>query len=199
MILLSLLGCVPTATESDPARDRTPADTDTVPVDTGDEALAADDARVRALTGLPEGDSPCAAPQLVRILEAVDGDTVHAVPDGEDRYVRVRLIGIDTPEIAHEEPADCYGNEAWDYTSTALEGRLAWLTYDADCLDPYDRTLAYLFRDSDEAGFFNRQLLLGGYARTLTISPNDTFADQFASDARTARDQNVGLWAACER
>ena len=196
-LLLPFVACVPSAIDA-------PVDTspDTAPVEDTDadaDALAADDARVRALTGLPEGDQPCAAPQLVRVLEAVDGDTFHALPEGASRYFSVRIIGVDTPEIAHDDPAECYGDDAFAHTAGALDGRLVWLTFDAECLDVYDRTLAYVFRDSDEAGFFNRSLLRGGYGTTLTIEPNDTYADLFAADSRAARDEDAGLWAACDR
>ncbi len=194
-MILWLLACLPEAVEKDPPAD----DTDVPADDTAGDDLAEDDARVRALTGLPEGDSPCQEPQLVRVLEAVDGDTFHALPEGDDWYFRVRMIGVDTPEIAHDDPAECYGNEAWDYTVETLEGKLVWLTFDAECLDDYDRTLAYVFRDSDEAGFFNRSLVRNGYATPLTIEPNDTYAELFQADARDARDEGAGLWAACDR
>jgi micrococcal nuclease len=196
MLLALLLACVPEPV--DPKDTAGAADTDE-PVDTDAEALAADDARVRALTGLPEGESPCAEPQLVRVLEAVDGDTFHALPEGDDWYFSVRIIGLDTPEIAHDDPAECYGNEAWDHTAGMLEGRLVWLTFDAECEDVYDRTLAYVFRGDDESGFVNRELLRNGYATQLTVPPNDTYEDVFQADQRAARDEGLGLWSACDR
>ncbi|MDP2317702.1 MAG: thermonuclease family protein [Pseudomonadota bacterium] len=192
-----LLACVPKATQEETGDTDPSVDTD--PVDTDAEALAADDARVRALTGLPEGDVPCAEPQLVRVRETVDGDTFHAVPEGEERYFSVRVIGVDTPEVAHDDPAECYGNEAWEWAENRLGGRLVWLTFDAECLDIYDRTLAYVFRSNDEDGFFDRALARNGYATPLTIPPNDTYEDEIAADTRAARDEGAGLWSACER
>lgn len=195
--LVLLLGCVPEAVDDDDPSDTDPVDTDT---DTDPSELAADDERVRGLTGLPEGEVTCAEPQLVRILEAVDGDTFHALPEGDDWYFSVRIIGVDTPEIAHSpDPADCYGDEAFAYTASQLDGKLAWLTFDAECEDYYERTLAYVFRGDDEAGFFNRSLVRNGYAETLEIEPNDTYADLFTSDARAAREEGLGLWSACDR
>ncbi len=188
-----LFACVPTATQED-------SDTDPVEEeDTDPDALAADDARVRALTDLPEGDNPCAEPQLVRILETVDGDTFHALPEGETRYFSVRVIGIDTPEVEHDDPAECYGNEAWAWAEAQLGGRLAWLTFDGECLDDFDRTLAYVIRGNDEADFFNRALARNGYARPFPFPLTDTYEDEIAADARAARDEGAGLWSACER
>ena len=204
MIALALAlgaGCALDGVDSTDGDAPTSVDTATdTNADTDADALAADDARVRSLTGLPEGDSPCAAPQLVRVRETVDGDTFHALPEGESTYFKVRIIGVDTPEISHDgAPADCYGDEAWDYSAAALDGKLVWLTFDAECEDYYGRTLAYVFRGDDEAGFFNRALVRSGNATPLTVQPNDTYADVFAQDSRDARDEGLGLWSACDR
>lgn len=169
------------------------------PVDTEDTDDAdADDALVRALTNLPEGNYPCREPVLVRIAYITDGDTVYVHPDETGDGFKVRLIGIDTPEIEHEgEPADCYGAEATAFTSDQVKDKLAWLTFDAECEDYYDRTLAYAIRGEGEDGFFNRVLARQGYAEQLTIEPNSTFADDFADDIRAAQDDNLGIWKEC--
>jgi len=169
------------------------------PRDTAAEALAADDARVRALTGLPEGDAPCAPPMLARVDYAVDGDTLYVYPDDGSPRTKVRLIGLNTPEVEHDDPAECYGNDAWDFTQAALTGRLVWITFDAECQDDYGRTLAFLHRDTGESGFHNRRLLREGYATQLTVQPNDTYASTFRADEQAARSDGNGLWAACTR
>jgi micrococcal nuclease len=178
--------------------DTTGGTTDTDTVDSGDQA--ADDARVRALTGLPEGDEPCAAPLLVRVDYTVDGDTFWATPDGGGDQVKVRFIGVNSPEIAHgDTPADCYGDEAWSWSAARLEGNLVWLTYDAECEDRYGRTLAYVFRDATDAGFFNRTMARNGIADELTIPPDDTYANDIRSDVEAAEREGLGLWGACAR
>lgn len=197
MLTLLLLGC-PTAFHGDTAPtppDDSAVDTDTAS-DTGFDA-AADDARVRALTDLPEGNDPAQPPMLVRIDYVVDGDTFYCTPDGTSDSVKVRMIGMDTPEIAHDDPADCYGNEAWAYTEAQLTDRLAWLTFDADPDDQYGRTLAYVIRDTTEAGFFNRHLVRQGYAVPLTVEPNDTYKAAIQADADAAEAEGLGLWSAC--
>ncbi len=192
-MILWLLACVPEATQEEDT------DTTAVDTDTSAEALAADDERVRALTDLPEGDSPCAEPVLVRILETVDGDTFHALPEGEDRYFSVRVIGIDTPEVQHDDPAECWGNEAWEWAEARLGGRLAWLTFDGECLDDFDRTLAYVIRGNDEDDFFNRALARNGMATPFPFPLTDTYEDEIADDAESARNEGLGLWSACDR
>lgn len=43
----------------------------------------------------------------------------------------------------------------------------------------------------------NAALVREGYARTLTIAPNDRFAPDFASLQASARRDARGLWRAC--
>lgn len=160
--------------------------------DTGDAEAA-----IRGMTSWPEGDAPCAAPLLVRVKDSVDGDTAWVAPEDGSRDLDVRFIGVDTPEIDHGDGADCYANEAWAFTARALDGNLAWLTFDAECLDDYDRTLAYVVTGEGDAGFFNRRLAREGYAEPLAIEPNTTFAEDIAADARDARQEGSGLWGEC--
>lgn len=193
-----LLGCPSTIDDTATAGA---GDTSDTVVDTAAEARAADDARVRALdtTQLPTASNPCAAPQLVRVNYAVDGDTFYAYPDGGGQSVKVRMIGVDTPEIAHDNPAECWGDAAFDYTEAALEGKLVWLTFDQECLDRYDRTLAYVARDTGASGFYNRELVRRGQATAFEVPPNSAFASDFEADERAARSEGLGLWGACNR
>jgi micrococcal nuclease len=197
MLLAVLLGC-PTAFHGDSDGD-VDADTDVdadADTDTG-LTIEEDDARVRALTGLPEGQDPAAPPLLVRIDYVVDGDTFYCTPDGTSESLKVRMIGMDTPEIAHDDPAECYGNDAWAYSESQLLDHLAWLTFDQDPDDDYGRSLNYVIRDTTEAGFFNRNLVRNGYALPLTIAPDDTYQAEIQSDADAAEAEGRGLWSAC--
>lgn len=197
-MLLALLSGCPTAFHGDSGGSvdvdaDTDVDSDT---DTG-LTLAEDDARVRALAGLPEGDNPAAAPLLVRVDYVVDGDTFFCTPDGTSDSLKVRMIGMDTPEIAHDDPAECYGNEAWAYTGAVLLDHLAWLTFDEDPEDDYGRSLNYVIRDTTESGFVNRDLVRNGYALPLTIAPDDSYQAEIQSDADAAEAEGRGLWSAC--
>ncbi len=147
---------------------------------------------------LPQGANPCREPFVGEVSEAVDGDTiwVHG-PDGADK---VRIIGVDTPELAYydDEVDDCYGPEAQAFTEENLLGELVWLSFDGDCEDDYGRALAYVTTGEGEQGFFERQLLRGGYAETMTFSATSTYADVFEADEAEARAANAGRWGACE-
>jgi len=147
-------------------------------------------------TTLPAGDNPCREPILVTVDYVVDGDTAYVdTPSGSEK---VRFIGVDTPEVAHEgSAAECYGPDAQAFTRAQLQGRKVWLTFDGECTDYYDRTLAYVHTGTQEEDFFERVLLRNGYAETLAIEPNTSFEELFSADERTARDADAGQWGDC--
>jgi micrococcal nuclease len=165
-----------------------------------DTSLDLDDARVMALDGaaLPAGASPCHAPVLARITNVRDGDTLDVIGVSDPSFEGgVRLIGVNAPEIAHPpEVAECFGNEAQVFTQQ-LDERLVWLTFDGGCFDPYDRWLAYVHVGSGTGDLWQRQLLRRGFARTLAIPPNESFAASFEEDASAAAAGARGLWSAC--
>ncbi|MDT7722995.1 MAG: micrococcal nuclease, partial [Mycobacterium sp.] len=87
---------------------------------------------------------PIAATALV--LKVVDGDTVDIVDDARGR-LRIRLLGIDTPET--KKPGytvGCWGPEASEFAKDTLLGRrVAFVTDSTQGMyDRYGRTLAYL-------------------------------------------------------
>jgi len=155
------------------------------------------------------GSGSTAAPLPTGVLEpnaaverVIDGDTIDVDIDG--RTERIRLIGIDTPEIAHEafdgRPAndtECYGEEAREFTQALLPERTAVrLERDVVGRDDYGRILAYVHRASDGI-FVNFELVRQGYAQPLTFPPNVAHADLMVEAARDAERDDVGLWAGC--
>jgi len=147
---------------------------------------------------LPQADNACRAPTRVQVLEFIDGDTadvrmLDGVLAGSEE--RVRLTGVDTPEIDRSDPADseCYAVLAWNEAIGQFDGREAWLSYDEQCQDVFGRTLAYMFRSGD-LFFLNEHLVEQGFGRTLNIPPNSLFADDFAALESQAQEQGRGLW-----
>ncbi len=148
-----------------------------------------------ALAASRQAGGPPAAPAggETAVVRVVDGDTL-VVTGG----VRVRLIGINTPEsVDPRRPVECFGKEA----STALArlvppGTPVRLSYDVERTDEFGRTLAYLYRISDGL-FVNAALVEQGYAQPMTFPPNVAHAGEFADLAARARQGSVGLWSAC--
>ena len=148
-------------------------------------------------TAVPTPIAPNATVEFV-----VDGDTIDVIIDGSEE--RVRLTGIDTPELAHEARGDrpatigeCFGEEAKAFVTALLPiGTPVRLERDVVARDDYGRMLAYVYRAGDGI-FVNYEIVRQGYAQPLTIPPNVTFSDLMVRAARDAEADDVGLWSSC--
>ena len=131
--------------------------------------------------------APAGAPIHARVTRHTDGDTLWLSGVG-----KVRLIGIDTPEVFGR--AECYGRQASAFLRRLLPiGSRVSYSLGVEGRDRYGRALAYLY--ADDGRFVNLLLVKRGYAHPLTIPPNDRFAGRFVRAARRARARRVGLWA----
>ena len=133
---------------------------------------------------IPPGDD-------VVVSRITDGDTIVV-----NSTIRVRLIGVDTPEITFGKK-ECYGYPARDFVARAIPpGTPVRLVYDANRVDRYGRTLAYVFRRSD-ALHVNAALLLEGFAAAYPFADTPARHAEFANDAWTAYRAGRGGWSAC--
>jgi len=137
------------------------------------------------------------ASEHYRVVRVVDGDTFIAHIDGED--IRIRLIGVDTPESVHpNKDVEYFGIEASDFLKKMLSGERVFFKYDQNYSatnhkDRYGRMLAYAYRASDSL-FVNAEILRQGYGHAYTNYPF-TFLEDFLKLKRDARMQKRGLWA----
>ena len=127
----------------------------------------------------------------------VDGDTIDAIIDEEE--VRIRLIGIDTPETKRPNtPIECFGPEATAFTESLLPvGTPIRIERDTVNRDDFGRLLGYVYRAEDGV-FVNYEAIRQGFATPLTIEPNDTYVELFVDAARSAESADLGLWSACQ-
>jgi endonuclease YncB( thermonuclease family) len=191
---LSLLGCLPSeAIEEGPDTGlSTGADSGT----SEDTAVPTDPVDLIDGDALPAGTDPCRDPVKGTVLDVIDGDTIK-VETGRG-VERVRLIGIDTPEVDHSGPDDeCYGEESKAFLGAMIKNRTVWLTFDSECIDDYGRTLAYVHRGFEDNEFIQRVLLKGGWASTFAVVPNVSFQSTFAADQAQAQSEGGGLWGDC--
>lgn len=135
------------------------------------------------------------------VKRAVDGDTL-VLESGE----RVRLIGIDTPELHESEKLQRdaqrtkqdastiqkLGQRAYEFTKKLVEGKEVSLEFDVEKYDKYNRLLAYVYLK--DGTFVNAEIVKQGYASLLTIPPNIKYADLFLKLYREARENRRGLW-----
>lgn len=126
----------------------------------------------------------------VIVKKVIDGDTVILA---DDRHVR--LIGINTPEISHDDRKSEIGaDQALDYLSRLLStNKNLQLQYDKERKDHYGRTLAHLFLH--DGTNIQSLLLKFGLATPLTIPPNIDYLDCYQASAEYARNKQIGLWA----
>jgi micrococcal nuclease len=129
----------------------------------------------------------------VTVTKVTDGDTIHLSYEGSDE--RVRLIGVNTPEVDwYGGEAQCYGAEAGLYARRRLSGVRIRLVFDVQRRDRYGRLLAYVYLGPE---LFNLTLVRLGYARADPVPPDTRFAAIFQRAQDAARQAGAGLWSAC--
>jgi micrococcal nuclease len=155
--------------------------------------------RERSAKEKPNG-IPC------EVLKVYDGDTFKCrLENGEE--VRVRLIGIDTPEsrknkklmrdarrmgISAQEIIEM-GKIASRFTKKLIPpGTTVYLETDVQIHDRYGRLLAYVYLP--DGRMLNEVLLLEGYATLYTFPPNVKYVERFRKAQELARQQGKGFW-----
>jgi micrococcal nuclease len=138
------------------------------------------------------GDPPPGS-AIAYVLRAVDGDTIEVRLDGHTEDVR--YIGIDTPEtVKPDTPVQCFGPRAHRFNAHLVTHQRVRLLFGKERRDVYGRLLAYVYLGRR---FVNAELARRGLARTLTIPPNDRFANHFKRLQIAAARAGRGLWGAC--
>jgi micrococcal nuclease len=137
----------------------------------------------------------------ILVTRAVDGDTL-VLANGQ----RLRLIGIDTPEM-HEsgklhrdakrmqqdiETIKALGRRSYEFTKGLVEGKRVRLEFDVERKDRYGRLLAYAYLE--DGTFVNAEIVRQGYASLMTYPPNVKYADLFLKLYQQARENKRGLW-----
>ncbi len=144
-----------------------------------------------------------ATPVPVVVVRVIDGDTVDVRPatphpTGPDRTERVRLLGIDAPETAHDHPAQCGADDATDALREQLRHRPVTLTLDpiSGHHDRYGRTLGYLQADGHDVAL---DLVRAGMVEAWhpPSAPAPTRYPPYAAAQETAEASRAGLWATC--
>ncbi len=128
------------------------------------------------------------------VTRVIDGDTLDVrLPAGT--VERVRIIGIDSPEM---RPRECYAAQATAAARRLAQGKRVQLVGDPSqaTRDRYSRLLAYVqLPDGVDLGW---KLIAGGYA-TVYVYGGRPFLRVVAyrSAQAGAREGGFGLWAGC--
>ena len=137
----------------------------------------------------------------ILVARVVDGDTLK-LENGE----RVRLIGIDTPEMHESQKLyrdsartkqdistiQKLGRRSYEFTKNLVEGKRVSLEFDEEKNDRYGRLLAYVYLK--DGTFVNAKIVEEGYASLMTFPPNVKYVDLFLKLHQEARNGRKGLW-----
>ena len=144
-------------------------------------------------------NEPPALPEAVYPVErAVDGDTIIVQDDGQ--RVRVRLIGIDTPEVFDKSGSgerltkpEPFGEDASAFTSEFIAGGEVRLQFGRRRVDRYDRLLAYVFV-ADK--MLNEELARAGLARVKIYAGDESPLSRRIEKAQDeAKSRQRGIWS----
>lgn len=117
-----------------------------------------------------------------------DGDTI-VLNSGQ----RVRYIGINAPEIDHEDQkAQPHGYAARFFHKNLVMSQKIRLEFDDERYDQYGRMLAYIFLQ--DGSFLNARLLRAGLAFYLYRAPNVRYDKILLKSQLDAMESKNGLW-----
>jgi len=129
-----------------------------------------------------------------RVDRVVDGDTFLATA-ADGRPVRVRVIGVDTPEtVKPGTPVRCYGPQASAFTKHLLPpGTVVRAAHEpGGDTDAFGRQLWDVWLP--DGRFLESVLTASGAARAYPYPPQIEYAALLRSLADAARSRDLGLW-----
>ena len=116
------------------------------------------------------------------VTDVVDGDTF-TLDSGE----RVRLIGVDTPEMGEE-----YYAEATEHLTALILNKQVELEGDVSNRGHYGRLLRYVWIDGM---MVNEELVRSGLAESKHYSPDTKYQDILDEAEVKAHDSRLGIWS----
>jgi micrococcal nuclease len=130
-----------------------------------------------------------------RVVWVVDGDTI--IVKNKNIKEKVRLKGVDAPEIAHPEfgqhKIDYFGEESSQCLLNILREKTVTLKYDTNNTrekDKYGRLLAYVHLDEIDV---NAKIIGMGCARAMKNFPHSRL-NYYKDLEKTAKTKKLGMW-----
>jgi micrococcal nuclease len=129
------------------------------------------------------------------VTDVNDGDTISIKVESFAGFPlkieRIRLIGIDAPEL-RQEP---WGRKAKRHLKKLISesGWVVKVEFDVERRDQYGRLLGYLWSNKN-GSLINERMIEEGYAVLYTIQPNVRYVDRFVEAQKRAQSQALGIW-----
>jgi endonuclease YncB( thermonuclease family) len=121
-----------------------------------------------------------------KVVRVVDGDTI-VVLNGQNKQIKIRLYGIDTPE-----KKQAFGQKAKQFTA-----RLVWkkqVDVKSVTTDRYGRTIALVFFDNHKS--LNQELIANGFAWVYRqYCTSRRLCKRWLQAESEARKLRRGLWS----
>lgn len=142
-----------------------------------------------------DGIAPIGATQQATVTNITDGDTIRVEIGGQE--FRVRYIGIDAPEIAHDNnPGEPLGAEASQTNADLVLGQIVILEKDTSDTDQFGRLLRYVWLGGPGTwDLVNEELAAQGLADVRSYPPDTYWQDHLQQAEDNAREADLGIWA----
>jgi micrococcal nuclease len=143
--------------------------------------------------------------EAITVLKVIDGDTLRIRLKGKTE--KIRLIGIDTPEMQVNDKAKRdarrskmdmstilrQGRASRQFVSTLVRrGDQIRIAFDVQKRDRFGRLLGYVYLS--DGRMLNEEILKAGFAYILSIPPNVRYQKRFKTVFTEARENKRGLW-----
>jgi micrococcal nuclease len=155
-------------------------------------------------------DCAATSKKWVTVIRVVDGDTL--VIKYRDKEEKVRLIGMDTPEVSYNwktkrdmeksgknlKAIIAQGKEASNFVKKLVrKGLQVELEFDVQKIEPPRnnkpaRLLAYVYLP--DGRMLNEEIVKAGYGQVYTVPPNVKYVKRFKKAEQEARNAKMGLW-----
>lgn len=132
--------------------------------------------------------------QAATVTRVIDGDTITARDANGNDLGRIRLLGLDAPELDQDE---CWATQSRDAATNLLDGEDVTLTPDPqnDDRDTYGRLLRYA--DLGDGIDASEDLIEHGHAPATSNPRQHTRHRDYRNAHEDARDAQLGLWSHC--
>jgi len=139
--------------------------------------------------------------QEAQFVKVTDGDTIEVLLN--DKTEKIRIIGINTPEIVDPRKApECLGKEASDQAKKIFSNqKTVMLEKDPSQSerDKYNRLLRFVWLNNGTTDY-GRLIISLGYAQEYTYDLPYKYQSLYKEEQKKAQELKVGLWKddACE-
>ncbi len=151
-----------------------------------------------ALAGCQHPTTQPEAGQRLDVVSVADGDTLTARTAAGDK-VRVRILGIDAPEVAKDgQPAQCGADDARAALLALVDGQTVELIPDpvSDAQDRYGRLLGYVTAQGVDVGaaLIDAGMAAAWYPRSAA---EPSRSRSYRAAQVRAESAGAGLWNQC--